>query len=57
MKKLYQIPEIELNVLGSYILSEISGDGEVKPTANEDKTFDEGELSTDMGISSTLWDD
>ncbi len=58
MKKFYQIPEIELHVMEKFcgIEDGSNGDGESDPLSNENKTFDEGELSTDVNKSG-LWDD
>ena len=58
MKKIYQFPEIELHVMEKFcgIEDGSNGDGEVDVLSNENKSFDEGELSTDVN-KSDLWDD
>lgn len=59
MKKIYQIPETEV-IISEYmkcILQDTSGEiGPGGNESNEGKTFDEGELSTEI-VNSSLWDD
>ena len=59
MKKIYQIPETEIimSACKKWIMTDISGEiGPGGQDSNEGKTFDEGELSTDMSKSG-LWED
>lgn len=57
MKKLYKTPETEvLEMTASKCILEQSGEsGTIH--SNESKTFEEGEISSDMNPSSGLWDD
>ena len=59
MKKIYQTPEIDVLPLATKkcFLGELSGDGD--PLANQDKTFQESEIATEVHESGTvsLWDD
>ncbi len=57
MKKIYQIPEIDVVILASKISILDGSPGEIgEIDANQNKTFDEDELSTDLSTSG-LWDD
>lgn len=57
MKKIYQIPEIELHFTGRICFDEVeSFDGESNTNLSNEKNFDEGELSTDIE-KSNLWED
>ena len=56
MKKIYQIPEIEIvNSTSSYTIMDGTNAILDDPMANENKNFDENEMSVDA--SSSLWDD
>ena len=59
MKKMYQAPEVECYEMGKYCIGEGPSDnnGEVVPTGNENHTFEENEMVTDLSVSNNLWDD
>ncbi len=56
MRKIYATPEIEVfkTLLSESILEE---SGEVYPLANEDNTFEESDMATDLTVQQNLWDD
>jgi hypothetical protein len=59
MKRIYQVPEIDIVFSSSrYSIMDPSGgeNNDDNTLSNESKSFEEGELSTDMSKSG-LWDD
>ena len=56
MKKNYMTPEVEV-IETEMIKCILEASGDVVPTGNEGRTFDEHEIATDMTGSTNLWDD
>ena len=56
MKKIYKTPEIEVikTLLSTSILED---SGQAGPMGNENQTFEETEIETEVNVSTNLWDE
>ena len=62
MKKIYQIPELEVFFIEEFCQTINEGQSEnngeiVNPTANQNNTFDENDIVKDVTTPTTLWDE